>query len=123
MMRATTCCPSTLMSPTELELMVSLLELLVTLHVGPTMNQSGSPELSTNLSVPKLRHGKRPNVVQLEFGAPTPGFDTPVLGPERPSLVSLPMYQGCSGQGNRPGLPSPALVACRATQPTMACFA
>src|SRR3990172_2776044 len=82
-MSATVCWPSTVRSPAGVFELIRSVELLsVNLHDGPTTYQSGSLAVSTSISKPNVRHGSRPIVVQSEVGAPTPGLETPTLGPE-----------------------------------------
>src|SRR3954463_16410760 len=101
--------PSTVSGPAAFELILSCVALDSRDHIpGDTTYQSGSFEASTSLSMPSVRQGRRPTKEQFGLATATPG-------PAMPSFDGLPIYAGCSGHGNRPGLSSPAAAACCAT--------
>src|SRR3954467_13579335 len=102
--------PSTLSWPALLELMTLPEPALA--HPGETAYQMGSPAESTSLSVPIVRHGKRPTAGKEHAAAVLPSVP----------LIALKL-DGASGHGSAPGLFSPALFACAITYPITACFA
>src|SRR5262245_44521168 len=93
--------PSRVSCPAELELIAELPP-EGTPQLVDTTYQSGSPYASTSLSVPIVRHGKRPTF-----------RDVPQAVPVLPSLpVVLSKSPGFSGHGSAPGLFSPSFAAC-----------
>src|SRR5205814_8318835 len=115
MMRATvSLTPSTVRSPVLHSMVASLvqLELMMVFPDGPgfdqpeaTTYQSGSPEASTNFSLPIVRQGKRPTAGRVQLGV--------IVRPWKPVMLVIPL--GTSGQRKAPGLSSPLIAACCAT--------
>ena len=85
----------------------------VTAQPEDTTYHSGSPAASTSLSVPMVRHGKRPTAGRAQ--------------PAELVLPSVPVMElklpGASGHGSAPGLFSLAWFAWAMTYPMSACFA
>src|SRR5437867_3070374 len=106
MMRATvSLTPSTVRSPVlhsmvaslvQLELMMVFPDALGFDQPDATTYQSGSPDASTNRSVPSVRQGKRPTAGSVQLGVS--------VRPSKPVVLVMPL--GVSGQRNAPGLSS-----------------
>src|SRR5690242_7313642 len=100
MMRATAALatPSSVSCPGVSELITGLVgfaEGPALAQFGDTTYQSGSPEASTNISLPMVRQGKRPTTGSVQVAKALPSVP----------LVELKL-PGASGHGNAPGLGS-----------------
>src|SRR3954462_5361188 len=92
--------PSTVSCPALFEF-TTLFEPRFTPQLGDTTYHSGSATAATKWSRPSVRQGKRPTLTLVPQLMPT--------SPCRPVVLSK--SPGFSGQGNAPGLFSPAFAA------------